>query len=270
MKKVVSVKTMRESDAYTIENFTDSKELMYRAGEGVFKSYPWKGKTAIVCGSGNNAGDGYVLALFLKSNNIDCTLFLLKNKFSPDGKYYYDKCMEQNIKSVLINDDMDFDDYDEIVDCILGTGFKGELSDDIKNIIQKINSSGKTVISVDINSGLNGDFGVQGECVMSDLTVSVGFLKTGFYVGGAERKAKRIVNCDIGIHLVGDSYILVEDGDTLDLVKSGITAEKVNLPKETDAVEKLKISAAQKGVWLDCGSVLTNGTETYIFENGAE
>lgn len=270
MKKVISVKTMRESDAYTIKNFTDSKELMYRAGEGVFKSYPWKGRTAIVCGSGNNAGDGYVLALFLKAHNIDCTLFLIKDKFSPDGRYYYDKCMEQNIESTYINEDTDFSGYGEIVDCILGTGFKGELSEDIKGTVRKINLSGKTVISVDINSGLNGDFGVQGECVQSDLTVSIGFLKTGFYLGGAQRAAKRIVNCDIGIQLIGDAYTLVENDDELDLADKRIKAEKAVLPKEADAVERLRTAAAQKCVWLDCGDVLTNGTETYIFENGAK
>ena len=65
MKELVSVNTMRESDKNTIETKTDSLTLMKRAGEAIFKSYDWHGKTAIVCGTGNNAGDGYVLASFL-------------------------------------------------------------------------------------------------------------------------------------------------------------------------------------------------------------
>ena len=70
-EKVLSVKEMREADRYTIENFIDSKELMYRAGKAVFDNIGKAvKKVAIVCGSCNNAGDGYVLAGLLKENNI--------------------------------------------------------------------------------------------------------------------------------------------------------------------------------------------------------
>lgn len=269
VKKIISVRTMRESDAYTIKNFTDSKTLMHRAGEAVFKSFPWHGRVAVVCGSGNNAGDGYVLALLLKKNGINCTLFLVKNKFSADGLYYYEKCKAENIESTIINENTAFDGYDSIADCILGTGFKGEVSAEVKTAVDKINSSGKTVVSVDINSGLNGDFGVQGECVKSDLTVSVGFLKTGFYLGGADSKIKRVVNCDIGIKLVGEAYTLIEKDDEFVFDAKGLPVETAELPKEADAVEILRRTATQRGIWLDCGSVLTNGEETYIFESGA-
>lgn len=81
MEKVITVETMRKSDAYTIANYIDSKKLMYKAGVGVFNSYDYKGNIAIVCGSGNNAGDGYVLSLLLKEKNISSTLFLIKEKF---------------------------------------------------------------------------------------------------------------------------------------------------------------------------------------------
>ena len=97
MIKVLSVENMRKSDAYTIENYISSKELMYKAGEGVFKSVKWRGRVAIVCGSGNNAGDGYVVANLLHEHNIPCTIFLIKEKFSEDGKFYFDKCVEAGI-----------------------------------------------------------------------------------------------------------------------------------------------------------------------------
>lgn len=84
MQKVISVDTMRQSDAFTIKNYIESKELMYKAGNGVYHSYDWYGKVAIVCGSGNNAGDGYVLALLLKQSNIECRVFLLSSKFSAN------------------------------------------------------------------------------------------------------------------------------------------------------------------------------------------
>ena len=68
MEKVVSAAVMRESDAYTVKNVTDAKTLMLRAGRGIFESFDFFGKVAVVCGEGNNAGDGYVLALLLKED----------------------------------------------------------------------------------------------------------------------------------------------------------------------------------------------------------
>ena len=71
-KTIISVELMRKSDAYTIEHFVPSKELMYRAANGVFESFmSWDNKKiAIVVGGGNNGGDGYALAGILKKNNI--------------------------------------------------------------------------------------------------------------------------------------------------------------------------------------------------------
>ena len=71
MNRTVSVQVMRDSDAWTIANKIPSKELMRRAGEGIFRAAKWKGPVAIVCGSGNNAGDGYVVADLLKKEGID-------------------------------------------------------------------------------------------------------------------------------------------------------------------------------------------------------
>lgn len=68
MEKLISVAVMRASDAAEIAGGTDSKTLMYRAGLGLFQSWDWHGKIDIVTGSGNNAGDGYVLALLLRQH----------------------------------------------------------------------------------------------------------------------------------------------------------------------------------------------------------
>ena len=89
MHKIVSSRVMRESDAYTCENITDSKELMLRAGMAIAESFDFCGRVAVVCGSGNNAGDGYVAARVLCEKGIDVTIFLTSEKFSPDGRYYF-------------------------------------------------------------------------------------------------------------------------------------------------------------------------------------
>ncbi len=79
MDKVVSVAQMREADGYTIENFIDSRDLMYRAGEAVFRSVNWVSPVGIVCGTGNNAGDGYVLASLLRAIGLVHLVRLIKN-----------------------------------------------------------------------------------------------------------------------------------------------------------------------------------------------
>ena len=260
MKTLVSVELMRKSDEYTIKNFIESKELMFRAGEGVFKSYTWQGRTAIVCGSGNNAGDGYVLALLLKQSGFSCTLFLLKEKFSDDGLYYFEKCREAGIEYVLCDENTDFSAFSQIVDCIFGTGFKGEVTGLAKTIIDKINSSSAFVISVDINSGLNADSGM-GNCVISDLTVSIGYLKAGFYLGSAREKIKKIVNCDIGITLLEAGYTLIEKGEKIHCDADEVPYPECDLP--IDYLEKL---AREKGCFIKSRNILTNGEKTCIFE----
>lgn len=210
MEKVISVDLMRKSDAYTIKNFIDSKELMFKAGKGIFNSYTWQGKTAIVCGSGNNAGDGYVLALLLKEIGIESKLFLLKEKFSADGLYYFEKCQKESIPYEICDENTDFSGYTEIVDCIFGTGFSGAVTGIASDIIDKINNATSKVIAVDINSGLNGDSGLAEKCVCSDLTVSIGYFKTGHFINQASDVIKNIVNCDIDIKLIDDSYYLAE------------------------------------------------------------
>jgi NAD(P)H-hydrate epimerase len=215
MKDVVSVKVMRESDKNTIENVCSSKELMYRAGKGVFESVDWSGRTAIVCGSGNNAGDGYVLALLLKEHDSDCKIILLSERFSEDGRYYFDKCVTSGVEYEIFNSDTDFSDFDNIADCIFGTGFRGEVEGCAKEVIDKINSSGKKVISVDINSGLNGDSGLGEGAVVSDVTVSIGTMKSGHFLNMAKDKRKEVKNCDIGIEIIGEKYYLFEKEDAI-------------------------------------------------------
>lgn len=221
MEKIITVETMRKSDAYTIENFIDSKSLMYKAWVGVFNSYNWKDadRVAIVCGTGNNAGDGYVLALLLDEINVKSELFLIKDKFSSDGQFYFHKCREKNIPFLICDETTDFSEYTVIVDCIFGTGFKGAPRGLSKNIIERINQAKSFVISVDINSGLNGDTGMAEISVKSDLTVSIGYFKTGHFINDAPKYIDECVNCDIDIELIGQCFYL---GDSFDIGKAEI------------------------------------------------
>lgn len=202
--EIISVERMRKSDAYTIENFVPSKELMYGAAKGIYDSYnEWPDKKiAIVVGGGNNGGDGYALAGILKENGSDPVVIKVSDKLSDDGKYYCDIALERGVQIVSYMEDTDLGKYDIIVDCILGTGFVGEVRGTAAEAIDSINSSGAYVISVDINSGMNGDTGEASKAVRSDLTVSIGYIKTGLVTESAGRYIGKLVNVDIGIVLV--------------------------------------------------------------------
>ncbi len=202
-EKIISVEMMRKSDAYTIENFVPSKELMYRAANGVYESYKeWSGKRiAIVVGGGNNGGDGYALAGILAKNGISSTVISVSEKMSEDGKYYCDIAKELSVEMISFTEETDLKAYDVIVDCILGTGFTGEVRGTAKDAIEAINESGAYVISVDINSGMNGDTGEASLAIRSDLTVSIGYLKTGLVTEAAKKYIGKLVNVDIGIVL---------------------------------------------------------------------
>ena len=201
--QAVSVNTMRQSDAYTIEKYTDSKILMYRAGKGISDVASWIEPVAIICGKGNNAGDGFVVADELNSRGIKCEIILLSEDFSEDGKYYYDIAKSHGITIKNYSSCLSFDSYGSILDCIFGTGFRGNVTGTPKEVIDKINTSKAYVVSADINSGLNGDTG-EGNCVNSSLTVSIGSFKTGHFNGLARKVIKNKVNIDIGIDIIKD------------------------------------------------------------------
>ena len=207
-ERVLSVKEMRDADAYTIKNFIDSKELMYRAGEAIFYVGDWNigDKVLIVAGSGNNAGDGYVVADLLDIEGIEVEILLIKDKFSEDGRYYFNRCLQKDIKYTLLDENVDynalrgkFDSYDYILDCIYGTGFTGEVREPVYSLIKALNESKAFVVSADINSGMNGDTGESNICVNSDLTVSIGFLKKGLVSEKGKKHIGKLVNMDIGI-----------------------------------------------------------------------
>ncbi len=211
---------MRESDKATIAGGISAIELMRRAGEGIFASHNWQGKTAILCGTGNNGGDGYVLALLLHEKNIPCNLFLAEDRFSPDGRYYYEKCLAENIPVILWQKGMTFEGYGEIADCLFGTGFHGKPEGNAADMIRTANQSGAYIISVDIPSGLNGDNGSAASdtdgsllCIKADLTVSIGNPKYGHYLGNGKDVTGRLINRDIGIKPVQKGVKVPDHGD---------------------------------------------------------
>ena len=214
MDNVITVKNMRESDQFTINTSASGAELMKRAAQGVFDNVLWKGSIAIICGSGNNGGDGYALAEILLDHGFSPVVLRLGEKLSEDGAYYYKRCVKKGVREALCDEYTDLSEYDIIVDCILGTGFSGTLRDDMTALIEMINRSQAYVVSVDINSGLSGKNGIASPvAVRSDLTVSIGYYKTGMFLNDASRYIGCLVNVDIGIKLLKKQYYLLSQSE---------------------------------------------------------
>ncbi len=217
MQDILSVGEMRMSDAAAISTFVPGMELMRRAGEGIFRAAQWKPPVAVVCGTGNNAGDGYVTAMMLQEAGVPCEILLQEEKFTRDGKFWFDCCAARGIPVRTWADTESLRGYSSVVDCIFGTGFHGTAEGEAARMIRLINESGAYVVSADINSGLNGDTGMAEEAVRSDLTVCVGSWQPGHFLNMAGDLIGEKVCVDIGIPPRGRGMKLFEGEDAAEL-----------------------------------------------------
>jgi NAD(P)H-hydrate epimerase len=216
----ISVANIRGSDRLTIEGFCPGRRLMYRAALGVFRAAlnvfraaAWDGVTAIAVGGGNNGGDGYALACILAGNGHSCRIVKLSEKLTEDSSYYAKLAAELHVPMASYAPGA-FAACDTIADCLLGTGFQGSLREPWQSALEEINASGARVISVDINSGMNGDTGEAETAVRSDLTVTIGFVKRGLVTENAGPYMKRLVVADIGIVLARQEDKICASGET--------------------------------------------------------
>jgi len=190
--KVAKVDEMRDLDRRATEEFGISQDLlMENAGQAVYfvmlQEFGMKNKKFVVlCGGGNNGGDGLVVARKIQSSGGEAKVFLVdgEDKFRGAAKRNFEIVSRMPIEMSRV-DSIDSIiaevlDSDAIVDAIFGTGLVREVSGIYKDVIQLINESQRTVFSVDIPSGINGDTGeVMGVAVEADYTVTFGLPKLG-------------------------------------------------------------------------------------------
>lgn len=169
---IVHTKTMREIEEHS--PFSESK-LMELAGKSVaqaLSSYlPKDAKVLILCGKGNNGGDGFVAYQYLK--DYKCKIYLVegtpntttaKTKYNklPKEAFITLNTLKRNLKS-----------YDCILDCVYGIGFVGNLNEPVRKLFRLINQSNISIYSVDINSGCEAD---TGRCCNDALHSKVTFV----------------------------------------------------------------------------------------------
>jgi len=286
--------TMRTADFRCIAAGTPAVELMYRAGCAVFSAYDYtRGKTGILCGTGNNGGDGYVLALLLAERGLPCTLIPAEEKWSADGLYYYHKCREAGIPVQVWGDDTDLSGYAVLVDCLFGTGFHGTPADPYADIIRRINGSGVPVVAVDIPSGISGDSGLAARdgktplAVWADVTVSIGTRKAGHFLADGKDHCGRLVNCDIGIPVTPDCGTVLhlpETGDFGEILSRrsanshkgtyGYVAVMGGCRNYSGAIKLANMAAASLRcgcgvVKLLCAGSILNAVTPYLLESTA-
>ena len=188
LPKIITAQQTKKADAFTIRNKPiASIDLMERASSSFvqeFLKHAVTGKKiAVVCGVGNNGGDGLAITRILKEKGVEVHPFLIQfaNKLTPDCQTNFDRL--KNV-SILKSDQKipGFHDYDIIIDALLGSGLNKPVNGFIADIIKTINRSGRNVCSVDIPSGLFCDkITTEGTIIESDLVISFQRPKLAFF-----------------------------------------------------------------------------------------
>ncbi|HOK56333.1 MAG TPA: NAD(P)H-hydrate epimerase [bacterium] len=162
-------------------------------------------KFFILCGKGNNGGDGFVLTRYLFNNGANVKVFYLgkPEDFTDISFLNFEILRRLKIDTESINDlklkGLKIERKDVFIDAILGIGIKGEIKGDMRNVIEFINKSSIYTVSIDIPSGLDADTGeIHGVSVKSNITISMGFLKKGFFTGKGPEYVGKIKLVDIG------------------------------------------------------------------------
>jgi ADP-dependent NAD(P)H-hydrate dehydratase / NAD(P)H-hydrate epimerase len=187
--------------------------LMKRAGEAALRylrtRWPMAHRIVIVCGGGNNGGDGYVLARFAQAAGLTVTVLSATDpaRLSGDARQAYEdfRASEGTVRAFA---PQHLGAGEVIVDALLGTGITGPVRSELEPVMRAINAAPAAVFALDIPSGLNGDTGtVAGEAVRAEATVTFVGLKTGLFVGNGPEFAGTVFFDDLELDAAADPDI---------------------------------------------------------------
>lgn len=197
----ISREEMIKLDKKAVEYYgISSIVLMENAAMAIFNEIKNYNSFTIVCGTGNNGGDGVALARHLLLNKKDVDLFVVKGRESKDFKENLEILKKLKSNIFYISDEEDLDnlvnslEINEItVDAIFGTGLDREISGIYENVIGIINDHSNYTIAVDIPSGLDANTGkILGIMVKSDETIAIHDIKHGLLKNDLVGKIKRV------------------------------------------------------------------------------
>ena len=218
---LVTASEIQEMDRRAIKDFgIPGIVLMENAGRGatrfMLEQFPdiENKQVGVIAGRGNNGGDGYVMARYLKQKGVLVKVYLLTmaDRVRGDAAANLQLLKPLDIPLVEIPDEASFSKYqsemaefDVWIDAILGTGLKSDVKGFFKTVIEFINGLNKPLFAVDVPSGLNSDTGqVCGACIRARATATFAFAKTGhtIYPGTQYTGALNIVDIGIPPHIV--------------------------------------------------------------------
>lgn len=204
--KIISAEQMKaiENKAFNLYGI-NSYNLMKSAGKAVFEEIianfgGVKNKNCtVLCGNGNNGGDGFVIAEELSKSgaNVEIILFNDKNEFSVDANKAYEEIL--NLKTTYFINAI-FEKADLIVDAVYGTGYNRELSQQETLFFQSVNKTNAYKVAVDMPSGVVCDTGIiLSESIKCDLTVTFQFYKYCHFLFPSADYCGKVIVKDIGI-----------------------------------------------------------------------
>ena len=198
--------TVRELNRTAIEEHGISGlTLMRRAGKAAFIALQsrWPDlPLTIICGTGNNGGDGYVMASLAKQQGVSARIVQCGDveKIRGDALQARKLALQDGIEVVAWSDDFSMPEQGIIIDALLGTGLTGDIRGEAAAAIAAINASPCSVVAVDIPSGLCSDTGrVLGGAVRADLIVCFIGLKQGLLTGQGPDCAGEILFDDLAV-----------------------------------------------------------------------
>ena len=204
---LVNSREMKQYDKNTIEYFgIGSSVLMERAALAVAdvvtnRFLAADGKILVVCGAGNNGGDGFAAArlLYLRGYDVEILFPMEEERMTKETARQYQIVKAYGISIVF---DVILDSYAVVIDALFGIGLSRAVEGELGGLVNRLNHTNSYKIAVDISSGISADSGaVLGTAFRADLTVTFGFAKVGqILFPGAEYTGELAV-FDIGIDL---------------------------------------------------------------------
>ncbi len=175
-----------------------------------------KQNIVVVCGKGNNGGDGFVIARKFAENGFNVSVILASGyPQSQEAIYMYKMVIDLSIPTIWYDADklktlQTLKNADVIVDAVFGFGFYGNISEELKSLFAEMNSSGAVKFAVDVPSGVYCDSGFKDECCfVADYTIAISALKPCHIVHPASDCCGDIIIANIGIS--ADSYTFVKN-----------------------------------------------------------
>jgi len=194
---------------------------------------PESSRVAILCGKGNNGGDGYVVARYLKNAGAEVDVYFLGpvDKFSTDARLNYDRAakLDLNLREISnISDLPPVLECDLVVDAIFGTGFTGAPRGLAGELIEYINGQDCLTVAIDMPSGLNADTGgYEGAVVDADYTYTLAQPKFGLFLSPGREVCGDVEVVPIGIPAdVIDGFDLKIDLATIEWVSEILPVRK--------------------------------------------